>query len=221
MTNPGRAMPRGDDWIVRQLKSLQDQINWNASARSLAASQIGSGGLSVTDGGSINVDGGGSINVDGTDLAALIADVAGRVMYSAISTTNLILSTASSTTGIVPLTLSFTTDRVRTVLVRFTCDGAGIGGSLNNAEVQAILTLNLKNSAGSVIASSSGYFSFTSASGGAWSLATIMQAEELIPPAFLPADTYTLGATVQLTAFSGTAATFAGATWSAFAQVIS
>lgn len=219
MTNPGDAMPAGDDWIVRQLKKLQDQINANASARSLEASQIGAGGLTVTDGGSINITGGGTITVDGTDIAALIADVAGRVSYSGTSTTNLILSTTSSTTGIVPLTLAFTTTRPRTVLVRFTCDGAGLGSSVGNAEAQAILTLTLKNSAGAVIASSSGYFSFDPSAAGGWSMASVMFAEELLPS--LPADTYTLGANVQLTAFSASTATFAGATWSAFAQVIS
>jgi hypothetical protein len=74
VTNPGDAFPPGDDWIVRQLKSLQDQINANASARSLAASSIGSGGLTVKDGGSITVEAGGSITLPtGTLSAATVA----------------------------------------------------------------------------------------------------------------------------------------------------
>lgn len=258
MTNPGKAMPPGNDWLVRQLKSLQDQINANASAQSLAASSIGSGGLSIIDGGSLEIVGGGTMTVNGTDITAALAaldasttqlaavtatlteqqaaltsaqtaltaaqaDLAARVSYSGSSTTSLILSTTTSTTGIVPLTLAFTTTSVRNVLVRFTCDAAGIGNNVGNAETQAILTLTLKNSVGSVIASTSGFFSFNpiAATAAGWSLTSMMQAEELMPG--LPAGTYTLGATVQLTSIAGSTSTasFGGGPWSAFAQVIS
>lgn len=63
MANPGDQFPPGSDWIVRKLQDLQRQIDENASARSLAASQIGQGGLVVNNGGSITIQGTGSLNV--------------------------------------------------------------------------------------------------------------------------------------------------------------
>ncbi len=70
MTNPGDKFPRGEDFIIRELKALRRMITENASARSLAASSIGSGGLTVKDGGSITVEAGGNITLADGDFNA-------------------------------------------------------------------------------------------------------------------------------------------------------
>jgi len=64
--NPGSLaaqMPAGEDWVSRALKEIRDTIRENAAARSLEASSIGAGGLTVTSGGSITITGSGSLNV--------------------------------------------------------------------------------------------------------------------------------------------------------------
>jgi len=63
MANPGDQFPPGQDWIPRRFRELQRQIDENASARSLAASQIGAGGLLINGGGSLTIAGTGSLNV--------------------------------------------------------------------------------------------------------------------------------------------------------------
>lgn len=63
MANPGDEFPAGEDYLVRRLKDLERQVSENASARSLAASQIGSGGLLINGGGSLTISGTGSLNV--------------------------------------------------------------------------------------------------------------------------------------------------------------
>jgi len=63
LANPGDAFPDGVDWIPRALKGLQRQIDANASSRSLAASQIGAGGVLISGGGSLTIEGTGSLNV--------------------------------------------------------------------------------------------------------------------------------------------------------------
>jgi hypothetical protein len=85
----------------------------NASARSLEQSQIGSGGLSITDGGSIILTGGGSIVVDsggtitlptGTLSAANVTATAAlsagtTISGASIAVTGAATSASSSTTG--------------------------------------------------------------------------------------------------------------------------
>jgi hypothetical protein len=63
MVNAGDEFPAGEDYIVRRIKDLERRVSENASARSLAASQIGSGGLLINSGGSLTIAGGGSLNV--------------------------------------------------------------------------------------------------------------------------------------------------------------
>lgn len=61
--SPGFAMPPAEDGIVRQLKDLWRAVRENAAARSLESSQIGKGGLRVTDGGSITIEAPGQLIV--------------------------------------------------------------------------------------------------------------------------------------------------------------
>jgi hypothetical protein len=70
MVNAGDAFPAGPDYLVRRIKDLERRVSENASARSLAASQIGSGGLLINEGGSLTISGGGSLNVAGGALSS-------------------------------------------------------------------------------------------------------------------------------------------------------
>jgi hypothetical protein len=111
MANPGDQMPAGDDFLVRQIRKLQRQIDENASARSLAASQIGAGGLLVNNGGSITVTGGGTITLPTGTLSAanVVATAAlsagttiaagGAITGASVAVTGAASSATSSTTG--------------------------------------------------------------------------------------------------------------------------
>jgi len=63
MPNPGDLVPYGDDAIVRRQDDTNRRLREQGSARSLAASQIGSGGLLINNGGSLTISGTGSLNV--------------------------------------------------------------------------------------------------------------------------------------------------------------
>jgi hypothetical protein len=81
--NPGNlayGMPPAADDQVRKQRDLERQARENASARGLAASQIGSGGLLVTDGGSITIEGTGSLNVGAGALNSAGAISAGTTI---------------------------------------------------------------------------------------------------------------------------------------------
>lgn len=95
MANPGDQFPPGDDYLARQNKKLQRQIDENASARSLEAAQVGEGGIHITSGGSLTVDGGGTIILNGISLASLIAGSVTSQTNSA-STTGFTLTTSYS-----------------------------------------------------------------------------------------------------------------------------
>ena len=63
MANPGDQVAHRRDALARQGTDLQRQLREGLSARSLAASTIGNGGLTVKDGGSITIEGTGALNV--------------------------------------------------------------------------------------------------------------------------------------------------------------
>jgi hypothetical protein len=68
MPNPGAfgaSVPRTEDFIVREIADLKRALRELSAARSLAASQIGSGGLLVNGGGSITIVAPGTLNVAG------------------------------------------------------------------------------------------------------------------------------------------------------------
>ena len=80
MVNAGDAFPAGEDYLVRRIKDVERRVSENASARSLAASQIGSGGLLINGGGSLTISGGGSLNVAGGALNSAGAISAGTTI---------------------------------------------------------------------------------------------------------------------------------------------
>jgi hypothetical protein len=80
MVNAGDEFPAGEDYIVRRIKDLERRVSENASARSLAASQIGSGGLLISGGGSLTISGGGSLNVAGGALNSAGSITAGTTI---------------------------------------------------------------------------------------------------------------------------------------------
>ena len=61
--SPGFAMPDDENTQNRKIRDAERTARENAAARSLAASQIGAGGLLVNGGGSITIADGGSLNV--------------------------------------------------------------------------------------------------------------------------------------------------------------
>jgi hypothetical protein len=64
MTNPGDLVPySAASAIARRTDDMNRTIREGLAARSLAASTIGAGGLTVKDGGSITIEGTGSLNV--------------------------------------------------------------------------------------------------------------------------------------------------------------
>lgn len=56
-------LPAGADFMARKQRDAERKATEQAAARSLEASQIGAGGLLVTDGGSITIEGTGSLHV--------------------------------------------------------------------------------------------------------------------------------------------------------------
>jgi len=101
MANPGDQFPDGKDWIPRALKDLQRQIDANASARSLAASQIGAGGLLINGGGSLTIEGTGSLNVGSGALNSAGSISAGTTITAGgtISTAGTVQGNALRSTG--------------------------------------------------------------------------------------------------------------------------
>jgi hypothetical protein len=67
MANPGDQVPYGDDFLIRRINDVERKLMEGFAARSLAASQIGSGGELLVDG-SLRVT--GSITVPGVLAAA-------------------------------------------------------------------------------------------------------------------------------------------------------
>ena len=93
MPNPGDLVPYGDDAIVRRQDDAARRQRERESARSLAASQIGSGGLLINNGGSLTISGTGSLNVGsgalnsaGSISAGTTITAGGTITGGAIST---------------------------------------------------------------------------------------------------------------------------------------
>ncbi|MGV8912248.1 MAG: tail fiber domain-containing protein [Rhodoglobus sp.] len=63
-------MPSAEDDQVRKLRDQERTTRENAAARTLEASQIGKGGIRVTDGGSITVEAPGTIDLSGGSFTA-------------------------------------------------------------------------------------------------------------------------------------------------------
>ncbi len=84
--SPGFAMPPAEDDFVREQKDMRRTVRENAAARTLEASQIGAGGMRVTDGGSITIEdpgqlivASGVLNSAGTITAATDISAGGDV----------------------------------------------------------------------------------------------------------------------------------------------
>jgi len=106
MANPGDQFPPGQDWIPRRFRELQRQIDENASARSLAASQIGEGGLLIDGGGSLTIAGTGSLNVGsgalnsaGSISAGTTISAGGNISGGGFSTAGAIVGNTVSANG--------------------------------------------------------------------------------------------------------------------------
>lgn len=68
--NLGQLVPDGDDALPRRLRDLERELMQMRAARSLEASSIGAGGLTIMDGGSIAIKDGGGVNIaDGGNIA--------------------------------------------------------------------------------------------------------------------------------------------------------
>lgn len=112
MTNPGDAVPYYGDAIVRRQDDLKRALREQGAARSLAASTIGAGGLTVKDGGSITIEGTGALNVGsgalnsaGSITAATTMTAGGQVQGATLrSTGNTSVGGALAVTGDINVT---------------------------------------------------------------------------------------------------------------------
>jgi hypothetical protein len=88
--NPGSLagqIPYGDDYVVRKQRDMERGATEQAAARSLGASQIGSGGLLVNEGGSITIQGTGQLNVASGGLNSAGSIVAGTTIAAGTNIT--------------------------------------------------------------------------------------------------------------------------------------
>ena len=99
MPNPGDLVPYGDDAIVRRQDDTNRRLREQGAARSLAASQIGSGGLLINGGGSLTISGTGSLNVGSGALNSAGSISAGTTISAGGNISGGGFSTAGSITG--------------------------------------------------------------------------------------------------------------------------
>jgi len=107
MPNPGDLVPYGDDAIVRRQDDAGRRQRERESARSLAASQIGSGGLLINNGGSLTISGTGSLNVGsgalnsaGSISAGTTISAGGNISGGGFSTSGAITGNTVSANGV-------------------------------------------------------------------------------------------------------------------------
>lgn len=97
MPNPGsitNAVP-DPDRAVRLQRDIQRTAQENASARSLQQSQIGAGGLLVSDGGSIIVQAPGTIDLTGGAFSAASVTATAKVQGATVASTGDVTATGT------------------------------------------------------------------------------------------------------------------------------